>query len=89
MADGAEQVTDFERGKQLLLEGLEEFIRLYFSYLKAIEGLKLHLEDPQLITLGLNSLLSSIREAKSPDEIQESIRQTGEFWKLLGVTRAE
>lgn len=66
MADGAEQVTDFERGKQLLLEGIEEFIRLYFSYLKAIEGLKLHVEEPQLITLGLDSLLSSIREGQKP-----------------------
>lgn len=84
---------NFERGKQLIIEGFEEFIKLYFPYLKVIEGLRLlglsdilspaKADEDTLIRVGLGSLMSGLKDAGNREEVRKVIKQNEEFFKLV------
>jgi len=84
---------NFEKGKQLVIEGFEEFIKLYYPYLKVIEGLRLlglsdilnpaKCDEDKLIKIGLDSLTGGLRQASTREEIREAIEQNEDFFKLI------
>jgi len=84
---------NFEKGKQLVIEGFEEFINLYYPYLKVIEGLRLlglsdilspaRADEDKLIKVGLDSLVGGLRQATTREEIREAIKQNEDFWRLI------
>lgn len=84
---------DLEKGKQLVIEGFEEMMKLYFPYLKAIEGLRLlglsdilsssKAGDDKLIKIGLDSLMGGLKRATTREEIREAIQQNEAFWKMI------
>jgi len=86
-------MDNFERGKQLVIEGFEEFIKLYFPYLKVMEGLRLlglsDILDPSkghedsLIKIGLDTMMEGLRNATSADEVHQAFKENREFWSLV------
>lgn len=84
---------NFEEGKRLIIEGFEEFIKLYFPYLKVIEGLRLlglsdilspaKGDEDKLIKIGLDSLTGGLRQATTREQIREAIKQNEGFFKLI------
>jgi hypothetical protein len=85
-------MSDFEKGKQLVIEGVEEITKLYFPYLKVIEGLRLlglsvivkgKRDEDKLIKIGLDSLVGGLKRATSKEEVSEVIQQNDVFWKMV------
>lgn len=84
-------MDNFERGKQLVIEGFEEFIKLYFPYLKVKEGLRLlglsdildPGDDDSLIKIGLDTMIEGLRNATSADEVHQAFKENREFWNLV------
>lgn len=90
--------SEFEKGKQLLIEGLDGFIKLFDPYLKIFEGMRL-LDIPDLFEVGkekteglenadiwrlvINSFLSDMREAKNKEELIQAIEKSKDFLKRV------
>ena len=89
---------NFEKGKQLLIEGLETYLGLLDPYLKLLEGIRLlglwellqeHAEkkmapeDIPLLRMTLQSFLSDLKAASNVDEVREAVKRSGEFMKRI------
>ena len=88
---------NFERGKQLLIEGFEDFLKLYQPYIKVFQGLKMvgltRLLDSKgelastdfglLLKLGLDTFITGLRDADSAEAIEEVIKDNVRFFQLI------
>lgn len=85
---------DFEEGKQLIIEGFEEFLKLYSPYVKILTGAKLlgiqiFGEDidlgsyGSLLGLALQTFIDDLKAAKSADEIKQAIDDNEQFMKMV------
>ena len=90
--------TEFEKGKRLLIEGLDSFIKLFDPYLKIFEGMRLldipdlfevgkekteGLENAELWKIVINSFLSDMREAKDKEAIHQALEKNRDLMKRL------
>jgi len=84
-------MSDFEKGKRLIVEGFELFCKLYEPYFKIMEGAKLlalkdniiSYEDALLVRLGLDTFLSSLRTASNVDELEQALEDSKKFWEMV------
>lgn len=87
-------MNDFEQGKQLIVEGFEEFLKLYSPYIKVLEGarllgIQLNGEDADwgsygsLLGTALQTFIDNLKAAKSVDEIEQAIHDNTQFMKMV------
>lgn len=91
-------MSDFEKGKKLIVEGFEQFCKLYEPYLKIMEGAKLlslpnlfvddkdevvSYEYASLLHLGLDTFLSSLRTASNIAELEQAIEDNRKFFDMV------
>lgn len=94
--------NDFEEGKQLIVEGFEEFLKLYSPYMKIMKGatllgIKLYGEDAvkdlsdygSLLEIGLQTFIGSLKAANSAEEIQQAIDNNERYFNMVFPKRGE
>jgi len=79
-------MQEFEEGKQLIVEGLEEYIRPYYAFSKIVKGMKMAGVNPDsfessgmgqrisLLEVLLQTFINDLKAANNPDELQEAFR---------------
>ena len=83
---------DFEKGKHLLIEGMEALVAQYLPYMKLAEGAHMlgiggvavgwKPEDATLMRLVYETLLSGLKSAESAEEIERVMEENRQFFNL-------
>lgn len=89
---------DFELGKALVIEGVDGLIRLYEPFLKLIQGLNIlgisqimegdktlfgDKQEYDALRLVIDTWMSDFRNAKTKEEVQQTIDNAREFIRRL------
>jgi len=87
----------FEEGKRLIIEGFEEILGYYRSYMKILRGYELLGIEPHhakkaksqlgesgiTFDIGFQTLISDLREARNASEVDQAIHSNMEFMRMI------
>lgn len=90
--------NDFEKGKQLFIEGLDEFFKMYEPAVKLARGVKLlgiksifkesleiadSMDEWEMIQFVVSSLVGDVSRARNKEEVQEAVDKNRDFFNRL------
>jgi hypothetical protein len=92
----AELDENFEKGKQLIIDGLEAFNKQYSPYLKIIDGANMlgisdYFEvtgkDSSLIRIALDTMIGDLKRASNQEEILKAMEDSEYLWDVFNIDR--
>lgn len=90
----------FEEGKKLFIEGVTALFNLYWPYIKMAQAIDmLDLTDCMgsdhdyikkysnagLWKIGMDTVLQSLKDAKSVEDMKKAMKDGKDFWDLTGI----